>query len=88
MPIDNWLILALIMIFSSVICCALIPMIIRLLNARQRYRRYRLDLRDIESTSPDTFRRSSITSDRQIKTKHRDSLLFSQIPFIDDETSV
>ncbi len=44
MPIDNWLILALIMIFISIIFCAILPMIIRLSIAR---RRYHLELHDI-----------------------------------------
>ena len=94
MPVDNWLILALIMIFSSIILCAILPIIIRLWIARQRYRRYRLDLELIEYAPSDLFSpRLSIYGDPQLVTSIRrtsghESVVYSQIPFIDEETSV
>jgi len=89
MPVDNWLILALIMIFSSIIFCGLLPMIIRLLISRHRYR---LELQQISCTTPDGFLNlQSFYHNIQIKTddnmnSHERSVLYSQIPFIDDLT--
>ncbi len=91
MPIDKWLILALIMIFSSIIFCAILPMIIRLSIARQRYRRYRFELQEIACSTPDVFLNlQSIYRNIQIQTNNDNnnsfehSILYSQIPFIDD----
>lgn len=36
MPIDDWLIFAYVMIFSSVVFCGILPMIFRLINDRER----------------------------------------------------
>ena len=94
MPIDNWFLLALIMIFSSIIFCGILPIIIRLLIARRRYRRSRLDLQAISRAPADLFqRRTSIEIDPNLsdflQTNVRQSnVVYSQIPFIDDETSV
>lgn len=94
MPVDNWLLLALIMIFSSVLLCGVLPMIVRLFIARRRYRRYRLDLQEIAEASPDLFGTLSSThSDPQSMPYERSgsrqySIVYSQIPFIDDETPV
>ncbi|CAF1288233.1 unnamed protein product [Adineta ricciae] len=92
MPIDNWLILALIMIFSSIIFCALFPMIIRLLLARRRYRRYRLELQEIAWSTPDAiinlqsiYRSIHPLTDENLQF-HEHSILYSQLPFIDDLT--
>jgi hypothetical protein len=89
MPVDKWLILALIMIFSSIIFCAVIPIIIRLSTARRRYRRYRLELQDIVCSSPDVFfNLHSIYQNMQIANNEDDfdehSIMYSEIPFIDD----
>jgi hypothetical protein len=91
MPIDKWLIFALIMIFSSIIFCAVLPMIIRLSIARQRYRRYRLELEEIACSTPDVFLNlQSIYQTVQIPNNNENndslehSILYSQIPFIDD----
>ena len=85
MPIDNWLILALIMIFSSIIFCGVLPIIIRLLIARKRYRRYRIELQDILCSTPDVYLASQLRPDDDCNS-HEHSLLYSQIPFIDDLT--
>ncbi|CAF3559749.1 unnamed protein product [Rotaria sordida] len=90
MPVDNWLILALIMIFSSTIFCGLLPIIIRLLIARRRYRRYLVEFQDIECSTPDVFPNlESIYHDVQIHNDeqincHEHSILYSRLPFIDD----
>ena len=95
MLIDNWFILALVMIFSSILFCAILPMIIRLWIARRRFRRYRLDLQIIAESSPDMFvHRPSIYSnlscqyDDQRGQSRLNSIVYSQLPFIDDETAV
>ena len=94
MPVDNWLLLALIMIFSSILFCGVVPLIVRLFIARRRHRRYRLELQAIAEASPDIFaHRASIYSDPQTMTRERRdsrqySIVYSQIPFIDDETPV
>lgn len=85
MPVDDWFILALLMIFCSIIFCAILPMTIRLLIARQRFRRARLEAQS-------TCRRSIVNDPNLIQFIRRDSRLnsmfYSQIPFIDDETSL
>ncbi|UJR36321.1 hypothetical protein I4U23_029049 [Adineta vaga] len=92
MPIDNWLILALTMIFSSVIFCALLPMIVRLILARRRHRRYRLELQEISWSTPDAIinLQSIYRSIHPLTIEslhfHQHSILYSQIPFIDDLT--
>lgn len=43
MPIDDWLIFAYVMIFTSVVFCGILPMIFRLINARRRFHRYYLE---------------------------------------------
>lgn len=92
MPVDNWLILALIMIFSSIILCGLLPMVVRLLIARKRYRRYLAELQDIELTTPDAFfilqsiEQTSHSNSLENINYHEHSLLYSYIPFIDDVT--
>jgi hypothetical protein len=92
MPVDNWLILALIMIFSSIIFCGVLPMIIRLLIARQRYQRYRIELQDIASSASDVYLNlQSIYANIELNKNddidsHEHTILYSQIPFIDDLT--
>jgi hypothetical protein len=100
MPTDEWIILAYIMIFSSVILCGLLPMIFRLHNARQRFHRYDLERQAIEYSCPYAFLTlKSIYSDVQVDTSdiHNDihpvnsneqSTLYTQIPFIDVDTPV
>jgi hypothetical protein len=104
MPTDEWVILAYIMIFSSVILCGLLPMIFRLRTARQRFHRYDLERRAIEYSCPYAFLTlESIYSDVQVDTSviHNDihpdfqrinsneqSTLYTQIPFIDLDTPV
>jgi hypothetical protein len=90
MPVDNWLILALIMIFSSIIFCAILPIIIRLTIARRRYRRYRLELQEIACLTPDIFlslpsiyQKIPIANNEDINS-HEHSIIYSKIPFIDD----
>lgn len=90
MPVDSWLILALIMIFSSVIFCAILPLIIRLIIARKRYRRYRLELEEIACSTPDAllnlqriYQNIQIQNDEK-RNSHEFSIIYSQIPFIDD----
>jgi hypothetical protein len=99
MPVDNWLVLALVMIFSSIIFCAFLPMVVRLLTARRRYRRYRLELQEIAWSTPDAiFNLHSVYHSVHPRTdedlySHEHSILYSQVPFIDeltkdDDTSV
>lgn len=96
MPIDNWFILSLFMIFSSIFFCGILPMIVRLWIARRRYRRYRLDLQIIADASPEMFlHRPSIYSDTpssqtndQRRGSRLSSIVYTQLPFIDDETAV
>jgi hypothetical protein len=104
MPVDNWLILAYIMIFSSVILCGLLPMILRLYNAHRRFHRYDLERRAIAYSCPNAFLRSqSIYSDVQVDIadlptdypssyaridSHEHPNIYEQIPFIDEDTSV
>lgn len=92
MPVDIWFILALIMIFSSILLCGILPMIIRLLNARKRYFRYLVEMNDIECSNPDAFLSlQSIYPDGQRLNheqpiiSHGRSFNYSNIPFIDDE---
>lgn len=90
MPIDKWFILALMMMFSSVIFCGILPMIIRLFIARRRHRRYRLELREIALSTPEiSLNLQSIYQNiqRQMNenlSSHEQSIVLSQIPFIDD----
>lgn len=90
MPIDNWLILALIMIFSSVIFCGILPIIIRLSIARRRYRRYRLELQEIALSTPEISLNLQViyqNIQRQMNenlSSHEQSMILSQIPFMDD----
>ncbi|CAF0921575.1 unnamed protein product [Rotaria sp. Silwood1] len=90
MPIDNWLILALIMIFSSIILCGLLPMIIRLIIARRRYRRYRTEFEEIACSTPDVFSSSQLIyentqiNNNEQNNSHEHSILYSRLPFIDD----
>lgn len=63
-------------------------MIIRLIIARQRYHRYRIELQDIACSSPDVYLNlqsiyANIHPDDN-SNSHEHSLLYSQIPFIDD----
>ena len=81
MPIDNWFILALIMIFSSIIFCAILPMIIRLIIARHRHRRYRLELQEIAYSTPEIFPNVKLIYPNA---SHEHSIIYSQLPFIDD----
>jgi hypothetical protein len=81
MPIDNWLILALIMIFISIIFCAILPMIIRLSIARQRYR---LEFQTIVCSSPDLFFNFQSIYPNIQPDGHEHSIIYSEIPFIDD----
>jgi hypothetical protein len=84
MPVDNWLILALIMIFSSILFCAVLPIIIRLSIAR---RRHRLELQEIACSTPDVFLNTqSIYQNIEMNNidSHEHSIIYSQIPFIDD----
>ncbi|CAF1007916.1 unnamed protein product [Adineta steineri] len=90
MPIDNWFILALIMIFSSFLLCGLLPMVIRLIIARRRYRRYRIELQQIACSTPDAvinlqliYHSIQMNTDDNLNF-HEHSVLYSQIPFIDD----
>lgn len=85
MPIDNWFILALIMIFSSVIFCAVIPMIFRLITARRRHHHYRIELHEIACSTPEIL---SNLPYEQRQALYEHSVLFSQLPFIDDDTFV
>jgi hypothetical protein len=92
MPTDEWLILAYIMIFSSVILCGLLPMIYRLVHARRRFHRYNTERQLIEYSCPYALLTSqSIYSDVQSDESdlHQlDSPIYAQIPFIDDDISV
>ncbi|CAF1439830.1 unnamed protein product [Adineta steineri] len=64
---DEWLILAYIMIFTSVILCGFLPMTFRLVNARRRFHRYDLERQAIEYSCPHAFLTSeSIYSDVQL----------------------
>lgn len=90
MPVDNWLLLALIMILSSIIFCGILPIIIRLLIARRRYLRYRLELAEIAYSTPDAlFNLQTIFQNIQVQNNesqptYQQSIIYSQIPFIDD----
>jgi Gpi18-like mannosyltransferase len=88
MLIDDWLIFAYIMIFSSVILCGFLPIIFRLYNARRRFHRYDLERQAIKYTF---LTLESIYSDVQIDTsdiQKADYLDFhEQIPYIDEDTS-
>ncbi|CAF2802848.1 unnamed protein product [Rotaria sp. Silwood2] len=91
MPVDNWLILALIMIFSSIILCGILPMIIRLIIARRRYHRYLTEFQDIAGSTIDVssnlqsiYHNAHINNDEQINS-HEHSILYSRLPFIDDQ---
>ena len=97
MVIDEWLILAYIMLFSSIILCGILPIIIRLLTARRRFNRYQLERQAIEYSCPHAFlTRQSIYSDVQIDisdiepqslqriNSHEQPTIYTQIPFIDD----
>lgn len=97
MPTDNWIILAYIMIFSSIVFCGLLPMILRLRNARQHYYHYNSDRRTIEqSGSHNLSTLKSIYTDVQQKiyqnlqriTSIEQPIIDGQIPYIDDETPV
>lgn len=91
MPIDKWFILALVMMFTSVLFCAILPMIIRLSIARRRYRRYRLELQQLALSTPEiTLNLQSIFDHMQRQTSddlhshEQQSIVYSQIPFIDE----
>jgi len=99
MPTDDWLIFAYIMIFSSVILCGLLPMIFRLYNDRRYFYRYNLERQSIEYSYPHAFLTlQSIYSDVQLDISdihnnnyqdfHEQSIIYAQIPFIDDDTSI
>ncbi|UJR09768.1 hypothetical protein I4U23_013995 [Adineta vaga] len=99
MPTDDWLILAYIMIVSSVILCGIFPMIPRLLNARRRFYRYDLERQAIEYSCLHILTSSeSIYNDLQIDVSDSPHFIDFQfqsfntkeqsIPFIDDNTSV
>jgi hypothetical protein len=75
------------MIFSSILFCAVLPIIIRLSIAR---RRHRLELQEIACSTPDVFLNLQlIYQNIQINNiedidSHEHSIIYSQIPFIDD----
>lgn len=85
MPTDDWLIFAYIMLFSSIVFCGILPMIFRLINARQRFHRYDLEREMIEYSSP----HQSIYSDLKDIPFARIVSLNSveQIPYIDEDIS-
>ena len=85
MLVDNWLILALIMIFSSILLCGFLPMIVRLSIARRRYYRYLLDLQAIEYSSPDTYGSQAVAVATRSNTREY-TAVYSQLPFIDEQT--
>lgn len=99
MPVDNWMILAYVMIFSSIILCGLLPMILRLYNARQHFYHYRDD-DDDKDTGDSTRRRPSALKSNynniQLKVtdvnferldSSKELILYTQIPFIDDDAN-
>jgi hypothetical protein len=101
MPTDYWLIFAYFMIFFSVVLCGIIPMIFRLLNARRRFHRYDLERQVIRYSCPHAFLTlQSIYSDVQLDISDIDDqnfqrinspeepIIYEQIRFIDDDTSV
>jgi hypothetical protein len=84
MPIDDWLVFAYIIIFTSVILCGIFPMILRLRNDRRRSHLYDLERQTIAYSCPHTFLTSqSIYSDID----HPD-FQTEQIPYIDEDTSI
>ncbi|CAF0930755.1 unnamed protein product [Adineta ricciae] len=99
MPTDQWLILAYIMIISSVILCGILPMIFRLYNARRRFHRYDLERQVIEYSCLHNLTTSeSIYNDLQMNISdlpqfmELDFAMFGgkeqSIPYIDDNTSL
>lgn len=101
MPTDDWLIFAYVMIFSSIIFCGILPMLFRLLNVRRRFHRYDLERQAIEYSCPHAFLTlQSIYSDVQIDISEMDThdfhpmnsteepIVYSQLAFIDDDTSI
>jgi hypothetical protein len=100
MRTDPWLILAYMMIISSVILCGILPMILRLRNARRRFYRYDSERRAIEYSCFHALTTTeSIYSDTQLDVSdfpHGADLSFQSVlqpkeqpvSFIDDDTDV
>ncbi|CAF3306116.1 unnamed protein product [Rotaria socialis] len=98
MPTDYWMILAYVMIFSSIILCGLVPMILRLYNARQDF----YHDHSVHQAAERSSRNACVNS----KSNYGDEQLalsdinyqrlnsydrpnnYTQIPFIDDEAFV
>ena len=88
MPIDDWLIFAYVIMFTSVLLCGIIPAILRLRNDRRRFHRYKLERQAIEYSYPHIFLTTQlVNTDVQYITDHPD-LQYEQIPYIDDDTSI
>ncbi|CAF2715718.1 unnamed protein product [Rotaria sp. Silwood2] len=89
------------MIFSSIILCGLLPMILRLFNARQHFYHYNLEHQNVECTNPNEFvTLQSNSSDVQLDlfdihnkiyknfqriNSFEQPIIYTQIPFIDDD---
>lgn len=83
MPTDDWLIFAYVMLVSSVVFCAILPMIFRLITARRRFHRYELERQAIEYSSSYTlFSPQSIDLNDDIP-----RTTMEQIPYIDEDSS-
>ncbi|CAF0846676.1 unnamed protein product [Didymodactylos carnosus] len=86
------------MIMSSVICCGLVPMFIRLWLARKRYYRYRVERNLIEQCMPFAFHTqksiysditfelySPISFEQTTPSDELHSMIYNEIPFIDSK---
>ena len=98
MQTDYWMILAYVMIFSSIILCGLLPMILRLYNARQDFYYDHSVHQPIERSSRnECVNLKSNYSDEQLvlfninfqRLNSSDKpIIYTQIPFIDDDAFV
>ncbi|CAF1210352.1 unnamed protein product [Rotaria sordida] len=94
---DNWIVLAYIMIISSIILCGILPMILRLFNDRQHFYHYNLERQNIEYSSSNKFLTLQ-SNDNNVDYKidqnfqrinsFEQPIFYTQIPFIDDDTFV
>ncbi|CAF2047951.1 unnamed protein product [Rotaria magnacalcarata] len=98
MPTDYWMILAYVMIFSSIILCGLAPMVLRLYNARQNFYRDHSVHQTIERSSRNECVKSKFNySDEQLAlsninyqrlNSYDKPINYTQIPFIDEDAFV
>ncbi|CAF1562263.1 unnamed protein product [Rotaria sp. Silwood1] len=93
---DNWMILAYVMIFSSIILCGLLPMILRLYNARQYFYHYNLEcsnsnefiILQSNNSNKQLNKYNQINQNFQRINSFEQPLIYTQIPFIDDDASI